>query len=126
MEERDLAVTLARGRIALGVVSLLAPGLVARTMTGSDSEGGARLFVRMVGARDLGLGLGLQVALDRDAPTRGWLEASAVVDGIDAGACLLARHHLHPRVFPGTLGLAATGALLSAWLARRLDPTPER
>ena len=25
---------------------------------------------------------------------RGWLEASAVVDGIDAGACLLARPHL--------------------------------
>ena len=125
MEQRDLAVNLARGRIAFGVVSLLAPGLVARTMTGGDeSEGGTRLFVRMVGARDLGVGLGLQIALDREAPTRGWLEASAVVDGIDAAACLLARHHLRPGVFPGTLGLAATGALLSAWLARAL-PTPE-
>jgi hypothetical protein len=123
MEERDLAVTLARGRIAFGVVSLLAPGRVARTMTGGDgSEGGTRLFVRMIGARDLGVGLGLQLALDRDSPTRGWLEASAVIDGIDAGACLLARHHLRPRVFPGTLGLAAAGALLSAWLARQLDP----
>ena len=123
MEERDLAVILARGRIAFGVVSLLLPGLVARTMTGGGgSEGGTRLFVRMVGARDLGLGLGLQVALDRDAPTRGWLEASAVVDGMDAAACLLARHHLRPGVFPGTLGLAASGALLSAWLARQLDP----
>ena len=125
MEERDLAVTLARGRIAFGVVSLLAPGLVARTMTGGDeSEGGTRLFVRMVGARDLGVGLGLQVALDRDAPTRGWLEASAVIDGIDAAACLLARHHLRPGVFPGTLGLAGAGTLLSAWLARQLDPAP--
>ena len=122
MEERDLAVTLARGRIAFGVVSLLAPGLVARTMTGGGSEGGTRLFVRMVGARDLGLGLGLQLALDRDAPTRGWLEASAVIDGIDAAASVLARHHLRPGVFPGTHGLAATGTLLSAWLARQLDP----
>jgi hypothetical protein len=123
VEERDLAVSLARGRIAFGVVSLLAPGLVARTMTGGDgSEGGTRLFVRMVGARDLGVGLGLHVALDRNAPTRGWLEASAVVDGIDAAACLLARQHLRPSVFPGTLGLAAAGALLSAWLARQLDP----
>jgi hypothetical protein len=69
MEERNLAVTLARGRIAFGVVSLLAPGLVARTMTrGGRSEGGTRLFVRMIGARDLGVNLGLQVALDRDAP----------------------------------------------------------
>jgi hypothetical protein len=83
MEERDLAVTLARGRIAFGVVSLLAPGLLARTMAGGDeSEGGTRLFVRMVGARDLAVGLGLQVALHRDAPTRGWLEASAVIDAI--------------------------------------------
>jgi hypothetical protein len=122
MEERNLAVTLAFGRIAFGVVSLLAPGIVARTMTGGGSDGGTRLFVRMVGARDLGVGLGLQLALDRDAPTRGWLETSAVVDGIDAAACLLARHHLRPGVFPVTLGLAATGALLSARLARQLDP----
>ena len=123
MDERELAVALARGRIAFGVVSLLAPGLVARTMTGGG-EGGTRLFVRMVGARDLGVGLGLQLALDRDAPTRGWLEASTVVDAIDAAACLLARHHLRPAVFPSTLGVAAGGALLSAWLARQLDPAP--
>jgi hypothetical protein len=123
MEERDLAVNLARGRIAFGVVSLLAPGLVARTMTGGDhSEGGMRLFVRMIGARDLGVGLGLHVALDRDAPTRGWLEASTVIDGIDAAASVLARHHLRPGVFPGVLGAAVTGTVLGAWLARRLDP----
>jgi hypothetical protein len=120
MEERDLAVTLARARIGFGVVSLLAPGLLARAITGG-SDAGTRLFLRMVGARDLGVGLGLQVALDRDAPTRGWLEASAVVDGIDAAAFLLARRHLRPGVFPGTLGAAVGGALLSAWLARQLD-----
>jgi hypothetical protein len=104
------------------MMSLLAPGLVGRTMTGPDAAtGGPRLFARMVGARDLGLGLGLLVALDRGAPVRGWLEASAVVDGIDAGACLLARRHLRTSVFPGAFGLAAAGALLSAWLARQLD-----
>jgi hypothetical protein len=123
MEGRDLAVSLAGGRIAIGVVSLLAPGLVSSTMTGRDgSGGGTRLFVRMVGARDLGLGLGLLVALNRGAPVRGWLETSAVVDGIDAAACLLARHHIRPTVFPGAVGLAAAGALLSAGLARQLDP----
>jgi hypothetical protein len=122
MAEKDLAIGLARGRIAFGVVSILAPTLVGRTMTGREgSHGGTRLFVRMVGSRDLGLGLGLYIALNR-APTRGWLEASAVVDGIDATACVLARPHLRPSVFPGTLALAATGALLSAWLARQLDP----
>jgi hypothetical protein len=122
MEGRDLAVGLARARIAFGVGSLLAPGLVGRTLIGPDgSEGGTRLLARMVGARDLGLGLGVLVALERGAPVRGWLEASAVVDGLDAAACLLARHHLRTGVFPGVLGLAGAGALLSAWLARELD-----
>ena len=122
MEGRNLAVGLARGRIAIGVASLLAPEFVGRTMTGpGGSTGGMRLFARMVGARDLGLGLGVLVALDRGAPVRGWLEASAVVDGIDAAACLLARHHIRTSVLPGAVGLAAAGALLSAWLARQLD-----
>jgi hypothetical protein len=123
MERRDLAVSLARARIAIGVISLLAPEVVGRTMTRRDgSEAGTRLFARMVGARDLGLGVGLLVALDRGAPVRGWLGASAVVDGIDAVACLLARHHIRPRVLPGAVGLAGAGALLSAWLAGQLDP----
>jgi len=127
MEGRDLAVSLAGGRIAIGVVSLLAPGVVVRTMTGrGGSEGGTRLFARMVGARDLGLGLGVLVALSRGAPVRGWLEASAVVDGIDAAAVLLARNHIRTAVFPAALGMAVAGALLSAWLARQLDQAQSR
>ena len=123
MEGRDLAISLAGGRVAIGVVSLLAPGFVGRTMTGrGGSDGGTRLFARMVGARDLGLGLGLLVALNRGAPVRGWLEASAVVDGIDATACLLARDHIRTSVLPGAFCLAGAGALLSARLARQLDP----
>jgi hypothetical protein len=125
MEERNLADVLARGRIAIGAVSLLAPGLVARTMTGrGGSRGGTSLFVGMVGARDVALGCGLLRALDSGAPVRGWLEASALVDGIDVAACLLARHHIRTIVLPGTVGLAATGALLSAWLSRQLDAPP--
>ena len=85
MEARDLAVGLAGGRIAIGVVSLLAPGLVGRAMMGPDGDsGGTRLFLRVVGARDLALGIGVLAALDRDAPVHGWLRASAVADGLDA------------------------------------------
>lgn len=118
-----MAVSLARGRIAIGAVSILAPEFIGRTMTGRDgSDGGTRLFARMVGARDLGLGLGVLTAVNRGDPVRGWLEASAVVDGIDVAACLLARHQIRRSVLPGAVVLAAGGALLSAWLARRLDP----
>ena len=118
-----MAVSLASGRVAVGAVSLLAPAFVARMMLGgAGSGGGTKLFARMVGARDLGLGLGLLMALDRGGPTRGWLEASAVVDGVDAAACVLARDHIRTSMLPGTVGLAVAGALLSGWLARELDP----
>ena len=120
-----MAVGLARARIAIGVLSVGAPGLVGRTITGrGECGGGTSLFARMVGARDLGLGLGMQIALNRGGPVRGWLEASALVDGIDVAACLLARDHMRTRAFPGAVGLAAAGALLSAWLSGQLDPAP--
>ena len=62
------------------------------------------------------------IALDR-VPMRGYLEDPALVDGIDAAApdrC----DHIRPTTLPGAAGLAAAGALLSAWLARQLDPAP--
>jgi hypothetical protein len=122
MKPRDVAVGLAGGRIAMGVVSLLAPGLVGRAMMGPDGDsGGTRLLLRVVGARDLALGVGVLVALDRDAPVHGWLRASAVVDGLDAAGSVLARHQLRPTVFPAAAGAATGGALLSGWLARQLD-----
>ena len=125
MERRDVVASLAGGRVAIGVVALLAPAFVSRIMIPRDGSGdGTTLFARMVGARDLGLGLGLLIALDRGAPVRGWLEASAVVDGIDAAACLLARDHIRTSMLPGAVGLAAAGALLSGWLAQQLDPVP--
>jgi hypothetical protein len=122
MKARDLAVGLASGRIAIGVVSLLAPGLVGRAMMGPDADSnGTRLFLRVVGARDLALGTGVLAALDRDAPVHGWLRASAVVDGLDAAGSVVARHHLRPTVFPAAAGAATAGALLSGWLAGQLD-----
>jgi hypothetical protein len=121
MEARDLAVGVAGGRIAIGVVSLLAPGVVGRAMMGPEADsGGLRSFLRVVGARDLALGAGVVVALHRDAPAAGWLRASAVADALDAAGCLLARDHLRPAVFPAALGAAAAGALLSGWLAGQL------
>jgi hypothetical protein len=122
MGPRDLAVGLAGGRIAIGVVSLVAPGLVGRAMMGPKGDlGGTRLFLRVVGARDLALGIGVLAALDRNAPVHGWLRASAVADGLDAAGSLLARHHLRPTVFPAAAGAATAGALLSGWLAGQLE-----
>jgi hypothetical protein len=91
-------------------------------MMGPDGDsGGTRLFLRAVGARDLALGLGVLVALNREAPVRGWLRASAIADGLDAAGCLLARHQLRPIVFPAAAGAATSGALLGGWLVGQLD-----
>ena len=122
MGARDLAIGLAGARIAIGVVSLLVPGLLGRAMIGSEGDsGGMRLLLRAVGARDLALGIGVLVALERDAPVGGWLRASAVVDGLDGAGSVLARHRLRPIVFPAADGAATAGALLSGWLAGQLD-----
>jgi hypothetical protein len=95
---------------------------LGRAMMGPDGDlGGARLFLRVVGARDLALGIGVLVALDRDAPMNGWLRATAVVDGLDAAGCLFARRHLRPTVLPAAAAAATAGALLSGWLAGQLD-----
>ena len=122
MGARNLAVGLAGARIAIGAVSLLAPGLVGRAMLGPDADsGGIRLLLRAVGGRDLALGIGVLAALDRGASVRRWLRASAVVDGLDAAGSVLARRRLRPTVFPAAAGAATAGALLSGWLAGQLD-----
>ena len=84
MNPRDAATALARGRIAIGAAALVAPGPGGRVMFGRYGSGpGMKALVRMLGGRDLVLGLGVVIALDRGAPVRGWLEAGAVADTVD-------------------------------------------
>jgi hypothetical protein len=78
----------------------------------------------MLGARDIALGLGTVIALDRGKPVRGWLEGSALADTVDCIACLLAREDMSASAFGITAGLAAASAILGALMSRRLDPPP--
>lgn len=126
MEPRDIAVALARGRIALGAAALAAPGLAGRLMFGpGGSRPGTRLLGRMLGGRDMALGLGVVIALDRGAPVRGWLEACALADGVDLVGCLIARDEIPRATFVTTAALAGGAALVGIWLSRQLDPAPE-
>lgn len=125
MEPRGLATVLARGRIAIGAAALTAPGLAGRVMFGREgSRPGVRALARMLGGRDLVLGLGVVIALDRGAPVRGWLEACAVADTIDLVTCTLAREQIPPATYVNTVALAGGAALAGLWLSRRLDPAP--
>jgi hypothetical protein len=125
MDDATLAMSVARGRIALGVAAVVAPGLATRVMGGRrDLKGVAPLFARMLGARDVALGMGTVIALDRGKPVRGWLEGSALADTVDCVACIRARDDKAPAVLGGAAGLGAASAILGIYLSRRLDPPP--
>jgi len=83
-----------------------------------------RVFARMLGGRDIVLGLGVVIALDRGAPVRGWLEAGAVADTVDLAASVLARDDMPRSAYLNTVALAGGAALAGVWLSRRLDPPP--
>jgi hypothetical protein len=126
MEPRDLAIAQARGRIAVGLAFALAPGLAGRLWVGREAERpGAKVLGRAFGARDLALGLGVVIALDRGAPVRGWLEASALADAADFAAGLAEAGALPRLLRPGVLALGAGSAALAAWLSRALDSDGE-
>ena len=125
MKLGDAATAIARGRIAIGAAALAAPGPGGRLMFGRDGSGpGIKTLIRMLGGRDLVLGLGVVIALDRGAPVRGWLEAGAAADTVDLVACVLARNEMPRAAYINTLALAGGAALAGLWLSRRLDPPP--
>jgi hypothetical protein len=125
MDDATVAITLARGRIAIGVAALVAPRLAARMMgAGRGPTATAALLARMLGGRDIALGLGTVIALDRGKPVRGWLEGAALADATDAVSGLLARSELPRRVRPATVGLGGASAIAGILLSRRLDPPP--
>lgn len=126
MKDRDLARSFALGRIAIGVALLAVPRWVGGPWIGFDavSSRGAQVLLRALGARDLALGLGLKASVDRDAPTRGWLEAGVVADGTDLAVTLTAGDDLplSGRVLVGAL--AGSGVALGAWLVRTAEAGP--
>jgi hypothetical protein len=124
MGPKDIAVAIARGRIALGAAALAAPALAARVMFGRRSGRGTPAFARMLGGRDMVLGLGVVIALDRGAPVRGWVEACALADSVDLLACLLARDEIPESTLVPMAAVAGATALTQAWLSRKLDPAP--
>jgi hypothetical protein len=122
VDARSIAISHGRTRIGFGAGLVLAPGLVGRTWVVGDEaqRPAAKLLARALGVRDLALGLGIVIALDRGAPVRGWLEAAALSDAVDLVATLLAGRAARR----GVALVAAGSAVGCAALARALDPPP--
>jgi peptide-methionine (R)-S-oxide reductase len=126
VDPRELAIAQARARIAVGITMLLAPALAGRVWLGREAARPAtKLIIRGFGGRDLALGLGVVIALDRGAPVRGWLEGSALADVGDLVATLLAGDAI-PAVGRNGMAVLAGGSAVAAFaLSRVLDEPSE-
>src|SRR5262245_11209178 len=84
MDARTMARGLALGRIALGAAITVAPARVARGWVGEDgTRPGAEVIGVALGARDLAVGVGSLVALERRWDVRAWFAVSAACDAAD-------------------------------------------
>jgi hypothetical protein len=127
MWESKLALASARGRIAIGVFAVAAPAPATRMFLGRSQASGAEpQLTRMVGIRDLALGLGTAIAIDKGTPVRGWLEAAAVADAGDLVAALLGRKQMSQQAFIGTLALTSGAVVVGLVLARRVEKGDDR
>jgi hypothetical protein len=121
MEATSIARVIALGRIGLGGVLTVAPGFVTRTWVGETTTA-TKVLGAGFGARDVAIGTGLLRALDSDGDARPWLLAGAAGDLADLVATLAARRSLPLLGKVGVTAVAATGATLSVWAARQVEP----
>jgi hypothetical protein len=119
-QARRIAEAIAAGRIAIGVVALVAPTVPLRPWVGRDFawQPRAKLLARSLGARDLALGIGVMLAVRHKAPVRGWVEGAALADAGDAVATLLA----FPKLPKGGRWLVLASAAGAAAAARLAAP----
>ena len=126
MEPRDRALLHARVRIGVGAAFVLFPALAGRMWIGSDAaRRPVKVLARAFGARDLAIGLGVVIALDRGTPVRGWIEAGAASDAIDTAASLLAGSSIHPAIRWPAIALGAWSTATGASLAPHFHDAPE-
>ena len=118
---REQVRALGIGRAVIGGAMVLAPATSMRLWIGEERKTfGARLVTRAFGMREIAIGVGTMMAVDHDAPVRGWLEAGVLIDTSDALTTLLAYRKL-PRVGRTLIVAgAATAAVMGARLARQL------
>ncbi|MPZ71523.1 MAG: hypothetical protein GEU71_18695 [Actinobacteria bacterium] len=122
LDAADLARMLSSARIAIGIALLIAPGRVMTAWTGEDNPSPALKHAgRSMGARDVALGLGSLVALDRSKSVSRWLEAQAFSDAADCIGTLIAFKHMPRFKRWGYLILEGGAAFLGVQLAAALE-----
>jgi hypothetical protein len=80
-----------------------------------------KVLARAFGARDLAIGLGIVIALDRGAPVRGWIEAGMLSDALDTMASLLAGDSIPAAIRWPAIAVGAGSTAIGAQLAQQYD-----
>jgi hypothetical protein len=121
MNARTLARGIALGRIALGAGLAVAPARMSRGWVGEDgTRPGAQVLGIGLGARDVAVGVGSLLALERGADARTWFAASVLCDLGDAFATFTRRDALPPAGAAGVTALAGGAALVGLWILKDL------
>lgn len=109
---------IAAGRVLAGVSLLAAPARAGRPWLGEDaSRPATQAALRMLGARDLVLGLLTLHVAGREGVGYRTVATCAVVDAVDSAALLAKRDNLPSPGGPAVIGVAAGSALAGAGLA---------
>jgi hypothetical protein len=118
LDTRTTALVLARGRAVVGLVLLIFPGLAAWLWFG-ESSGRTRALLRMLGVRDLILGVGALTTVKERTQDAEWIGMGAVADAVDGLVTItMPGIPLRGRVVgPAALGSALLGLKLSRELA---------
>jgi hypothetical protein len=82
LDSRSTALVLARSRAVIGLVLLFVPGLPARVWFGESSPR-VRALLRMVGVRDLILGVGALTTVKERTQDAEWVGMGAIADAVD-------------------------------------------
>lgn len=120
MDQRHLARLIAVARTGIGVVALAAPGALAPLIGAEAKRPGVKLITRVVGARDLALGLATLRALERNEDPATWVKTGAACDASDAVSSLLALRGMKPAAAVLSFASAAGAATLGWRAAGRL------
>jgi hypothetical protein len=118
--EELIAKGIAVGRIAYGLACMAAPRTVLGP-AGQAADGPMVWMARAFGVRDLVLGSGTFLALQRDrAAAQSWVEFSAAADALDVVNAVVFRNELDTQGRRGVIALAVPATLGGIWSARRL------
>jgi hypothetical protein len=126
-DQRRIALIIARARAVNGLVMLALPGVVGWVVFGkAGREPTAKALLRLVGIRDLVLGIGAITTLKEQTMDAEWVGMGAAADAVD-GLVSLVTPGLLPRARIVSLvggGAAAVGLLASRKIADARVPQP--